>query len=187
MKYRDSGRVQDRLINRLERKEKRESLRRDRFFRFKLSEIHNKLAQALLLNKIIETENPQAVSDLVMQGLNKAYRSNEFDFKYFIAPIRTVVPRPNPYALYLTQYILEVVIDDPHVIDVYGTDLEIYTLIDKIITQINERFERTEEEVVRQLARNKSLIPGSRDYEIALEQLFNKKIGSGGVPSKQTT
>ena len=103
MKYRYSGRVQDRLINRLERKEKRESFRRDRFFRFKLSEIHNKLAQALLLNRIIETENPQAVSDLVMRGLNKAYKSNEFDFKYFIAPIRTVVPRPNPYALYLTN------------------------------------------------------------------------------------
>ena len=184
MKYRYSGRTHDRLIDRLERKEKRESFRRDRFFRFKLSEIHNKVSQALLMNKIIETENPQAISDLIMQGLNKAYKSSEFDFKYFIAPIRNIVPRPNPYSLYLTQYILEVVIDDPHVIDIYGTDLEIYTLIDSIISQINERFERTEEEVYRQLSHNKSLIPGSRDYEIALEQLFNKKIGPSESPTK---
>lgn len=187
MKYRYSGRVHDKLINRLERKEKRESFRRDRFFKFKLSEIHSKLTQDLLLNKIIETENPQAVSGLVMQGLSKAYKSNEFDFKYFIAPIRTIVPRPNPYALYLTQYILEVIIDDPNVIEVYGTDLEIYTLIDKIITQTNERFERAEQEIIKQLSHNKSLIPGSRDYEIALEQLFNKKIGSSELPSKQRT
>jgi hypothetical protein len=185
MKYRYSGRTHDRLIDRLERKEKRESFRRDRFFRFKLSEIHNKVSQALLLNKIIETENPQAISDLIMQGLNKAYKSSEFDFKYFIAPIRNIVPRPNPYSLYLTQYILEVIIDDPHVIDIYGTDLEIYTLIDRIISQINERFERTEEEVYRQLSHNKSLIPGSRDYEIALEQMFTKKIGSGEKPPKR--
>ena len=184
MKYRYSGSTQDRLIDRLERKEKRESLRRDRFFKFKLSEIHNKVSQALLLNKIIETENPKPVSDLIMQGLTKAYKSNEFDFKYFTAPIRTLVPRPNPYALYLTQYILEVIINDPNVIDIYGTDLEIYTLIDGIISQINERFERTEKEIVQQLSRNKSLIPGSRDYEIALEQLFYKKIGSGERPSK---
>jgi len=184
MKYRYSGRTHDRLIDRLERKEKRESFRRDRFFRFKLSEIHNKVSQALLLNKIIETESPQAISDLIMQGLNKAYKSSEFDFKYFIAPIRNIVPRPNPYSLYLTQYILEVIIDDPHVIDIYGTDLEIYTLIDSIISQINERFERTEEEVYRQLSHNKSLIPGSRDYEIALEQLFNKKIGPSESPTK---
>ncbi|RLB29151.1 MAG: hypothetical protein DRG66_02450 [Deltaproteobacteria bacterium] len=184
MKYRYSGRIQDRLINRLERKEKRESFRRDRFFKFKLAEIHNKVSQAILLNKIIETENSQAISDLIMQGLNKAYKSNEFDFKYFIAPIRTLVPHPNPYALYLTQYILEVIIDDPNVIEVYGTDLEIYTLIDNIISQINEKFERTEEEIVKQLSRNKSLISGSRDYEIALEQLFYKKIGSRTASTK---
>ncbi len=184
MKYRYSGRTQDRLIDRLERKEKRESFRRDRFFKFKLAEIHNKVSQALLLNKIIETENPQAISDLVKQSLNKAYKSNEFDFKYFIAPIRTLIPRPNPYALYVTQYILEVIINDPHVIDIYGTDLEIYTLIDNIISQINERFEQTEEQIVKQLSHNKSLIPGSRDYEIALEQLFYKKIGSSERPPK---
>lgn len=184
MKYRNSGRSQDRLIDRLERKERRESFRRDRFFRFKLSEIHNKVSQALLLNKIIETEKPQAVFDLIMQGLNKAYKSSDFDFRYFTAPLRTLVPRPNPYALYLAQYILEVVIDDPNVIDVYGTDLEIYTLIGGIISQINERFERTEREIVRQLSHNKSLIPGSRDYEIALEQLFYKKIGSSVRPPR---
>ncbi len=179
MKYRYSGRTQDKLIDRLEKKERRESLRRDRFFKFKLKEIHNKLSQALLLNKVIETDNPQAVSDLIMQGLNKAYKSNEFDFKYFIAPIRTLVPRPNPYSLYLTQYILEVIIDDPNIIEIYGTDQEIYALIENIISNINERFERTEKEVARQLANKKSLIPGTRDYEIALEQLFYQKIGSG--------
>jgi hypothetical protein len=184
MKYRYSGRTHDKLIDKLERKEKRESIRRDRFFKFKLSEIHNKVSQALLLKRIIETENSQAISDLIMQGLNKAYKTSEFDFRYFIAPIRNIIPRPNPYALYLTQYILEVIINDPHVIDIYGTDLEIYKLIDGIITQINERFERAEEEIFQQLSHNRSLTPGSRDYEIALEQLFNKKMGWAGGPGK---
>ena len=177
MKTFDTGRVQEKLINRLERKEKQEAFQRDRFFKFKLPEIHTRLAQALLMEKIIETDNAAAVSDLIMQGLKKGLRSSEFDFKYFVAPIRDLLPRPNPLSLYITQYILEVVINDPSVIEVYGTDQEIYKVVNGVITQINVKFERAENEILKQLSRNKSLTPGSREYDIALEQLFRKRMG----------
>jgi len=177
MKRFDSGRVQDKLIDRLERLERQQAFQRDRFFKYKLPEIHNKLTQALLMKKIIETDNPAVISDLILQGLKKALKSSEFDFKYFIAPIRNLVPRPNPYSLYMTQYVMEVVINDPNVIDIYGTDQEIYQVINEVISQINIQFERTEEEVMAQMARNKSLIPGTREYELALEQLFRQKVG----------
>jgi hypothetical protein len=177
MKNFDSGRVQDKLINRLERQERQQAFQRDRFFKFKLPEIHNRLAQTLLMKKVIETDNPSAVSDLVLKGLKKALKSSEFDFKYFIAPIRGLVPRPNPYSLYMTQYIMEVMLDDSSVIDVYGTDEEIYRTVNEVISQINIRFEKAEEEITEQLSRNKTLVQGSRDYEIALEQLIRKKLG----------
>lgn len=177
MKRYGDTRVQDKLINRLERQEKQAAFQRDRFFKFKLPEIHARLSQALLLEKTIETDNPTAVSDLILKGLNKALKSDEFDFKYFVAPLRNLLPHPNQISLYITQYILEVVINDPSVIEVYGTDLEIYTVLNNVITQINMKFERTEAEMMEQLSRNKSLTPGSRDYEIALEQLFRKKMG----------
>ena len=169
MKNFDSGRVQDKLINRLERQERQQAFQRDRFFKFKLPEIHNRLTQTLLMKKVIETDNPSAVSDLVLKGLKKALKSSEFDFKYFIAPIRGLVPRPNPYSLYMTQYIMEVMLDDSSVIDVYGTDEEIYRTVNEVISQINIRFEKAEEEITEQLSRNKTLVQGSRDYEIALE------------------
>ena len=177
MKIFDSGRVQDKLIKRLERQERQQAFQRDRFFSFKLPEIHNKLTQALLMEKIIETDNPTAVSDSLLKGLKKALRSSEFDFKYFIAPIRSLVPRANPFSLYMTQYIMEVLIDDPDVIDIYGTDLEIYQVVNKVISKISIQFERAEEEIAAQLSRNKSLVPGSREYEIALDELLRKKVG----------
>lgn len=177
MKRFDSGRVQEKLISRLERKERQAAYQRDRFFKFKLPQIHTSLSQALLMEKIIETDNQTAVSDLLLKGLKQALRANEFDFKYFIAPIRSLVPRPNPISLYMTQYILEVIINDPAVIEVYGTDSEIYKVVNEVITRINMKFERTEEEILQQLSRNKSLTPGSRDYEIALDQLFRQKMG----------
>lgn len=86
MKRFGSGNVQDKIINRLERQEKQDAFQRDRFFRFKLPEIHSRLSQVLLMEKVIETENPAAVSDLLLKGLKQALRSNEFDLKYFIAP-----------------------------------------------------------------------------------------------------
>jgi hypothetical protein len=177
MKRFDTGRVQEKLISRLERKEKQEAFQRDRFFKFKLPQIHSSLSQALLMEKIIETDNPTAVSDLLLKGLRQALRTNEFEFKYFIAPIRSVVPRPNPISLYMTQYILEVMIQDPAVIEVYGTDLEIYKVVNDVITRINLKFERAEQDIVQQLSKNKSLTPGSREYDIALDQLFRQKMG----------
>ena len=177
METRDSGRVQDKLINRLDRKEKQEAFQRDRFIRFKLPEIHNRLSQVLLMERVIETDNTAAVSDLLLKGLKQAMRSNEFDLKYFIAPIRDLAPRPNLLSLYITQYILEVVLNDPSVIEVYGTDQEIYKTVNQVVTQINQSFERAEEEITQQISRDKSLVPGSREYDIALDQIFRKRMG----------
>ncbi|MBN2123205.1 MAG: DUF507 family protein [Deltaproteobacteria bacterium] len=182
MKRFDNGRVQEKLLDRLEKKEKRNAFQRDRFFKFKLPEIQSRLTQALLMEKIVETEGPSVVSDLIGKGLKTALRANEFDFKYFIAPIRGLIPRPNPISLYMTQYVLEVLINDPSVIEVYGTDQEIYKVVNDVITQINAKFERAEKEILEHLARNKSLTPGSRDYDIALEQAFLKRMGE---PHKQ--
>ena len=177
MKKFGAGRVQEKILNRLERKEKQEAFQRDKFFKFKQPEIHTTLTQELLMKKVIETDDAAAVSDLILKGLKKAQRMSEFDFKYFIAPIRDLLPRPNPISLFITQYILEVLMDDPSVIEVYGTDLEIYRAVNDVITRINMKFERTEKEILQQLAKNKSLTPGSRDYDIALDELFRQKMG----------
>ena len=174
--YRD-GRVQDKILDRIERQEKKKAFDQERFLRFKLAEVHNKLYQKLLVEKVIETEDPAAISSSLLSGLKKALNSSEFDFKYFVAPIRDLVPRPNPYSLYMTQYIMEVLINSPAVIEIYGTDLEIYKKINEVISKIQIKFENTEQEVLAQVASNKSLIPGSRDYEIAVDQLLRKKVG----------
>jgi hypothetical protein len=177
MKRYHDERVQDRILSRLERQEQRQAFQRDRFVRFKLREIHNRLFQTLLMKKIIETENPTAVSDELLKGLKKAMRSSEFDFKYFIAPIRELVARPNPHALYVTQYIMEVLIKHPDVIEIYGTDQEIYREVSEVFTLVNRKFERAEEEILKQLSHNKSLVPGSREYDIALDELIRKHLG----------
>ena len=177
MKHFDTGKELDKVLKGIERKEKRAAFQRDRFFKFKLPEIHSSLYQTLLMEKIIETDNPGAVSELLLKGLKQALKANEFEFKYFVAPLRNLLPNPNPIALYMTQYILEVILHDPSVAEVYGTDLDIYRVVNDVINKINLKFERAEQEIVQQLAHSKSITQGSREYDIALEQALRKKMG----------
>jgi hypothetical protein len=177
MKHFDSGKELDKVLKGIERKEKQAAFQRDRFFKFKLPEIHKSLSEALLMERVVETENPAALSDLILQGLKQALRVNEFDFKYFVAPLRNLLPNPNPITLYMTQYILEAILNDPSVIEVYGTDMEIYRLVNDVITKVNLKFERAEQEIIQQLSRNKSIPQGSREYDIALDQAFRKRMG----------
>jgi len=177
MKHLNTGKEHNKVIKRLETQEKKQALQRDRFLKFKMDEIHKGLIQELLMEEIVETDNNAAFSDLLMRGLKKLIRTSEFDYKYFIAPIRGIVPHPNPISLYITQYVLEVVLNDPNIIDVYGTDVDIYKSVNKVVSNINMKFERAEEKILKQLANNKSLTPGSRDYDIALDQLVRKTMG----------
>lgn len=177
MHTRDSGRVHDKLVNRLERQEKQRVYQQGRFFKFKLDDIHGKLVQELLREEIIETDNVAAFSSALKKGMKKAVNSSEFDFTYFISPIRTLVPRPNPHSLYMTQYLMEVLINDPAVIEIYGTDEDAYHVINKVISRSSIQFDEMEREIEAQLARNQKLVPGSAAYQVAKDELFRKKVG----------
>ena len=77
----------------------------------------------------------------------------------------------------MTQFVNETLVNAPEVIEVYGTNLEIYNLISKVLNKVKARFEKTEADVQAQLAASKTLVPGTREYEIALDQMIRKRLG----------
>jgi hypothetical protein len=129
------------------------------------------------MEKVIETDKPAAIADSLLKCLRNVLKSSQFDFEYFVAPIRDLVSHPNRYSLYITQYIMEVMINDPDVIEVYGTDEEIYGIVNEVIKKVNTKFERDEEEILAHLAHNKSLKPGTAEYEMELDRLMRNKMG----------
>ena len=60
----------------------------------------------------------------------------EFDIQFKIAPLRNLAPDPNFISLFLTQYIIEDLIEHPKVQDVFGDDLDIYLAVDSILSKI---------------------------------------------------
>jgi len=92
-----------------------------------------KLVQRLLDAKIIETTSDSAIRDVFENLLKKLSDIEDFDIQFKIAPIRQLVADPNFISLYLTQYIIEDLIDHPKIQDVFGDDQEIYNAVDSVL------------------------------------------------------
>ena len=64
-------------------------------------------------------------------GLDKMTRMDDFDIDFQVAPIRNIVPQPQIVSLYVTAYVIEKLINHKDVVDIYGSDEEIYFTINQ--------------------------------------------------------
>jgi len=99
-------------------------------------EISTRLVQRLIDRHIIETTSEQALRELFSNQLRTLSNMEEFDIQFKIAPLRNLATDPNFISLFLTQYIIEDLIDHPKVQDVFGDDLDIYRAVDSVLNKI---------------------------------------------------
>lgn len=95
-------------------------------------ELAAKLVQRLIDKGIVETSSVQSLHDTFEEQLKKLATLEEFDIQLKVAPLRTLVPDPNIISLYLTQFIIEDLINHSAIQDIYGEDLDIYLAADSI-------------------------------------------------------
>ncbi len=97
--------------------------------------LSNAVAMKLVENNLIETNNKNGVEEQLMKSLEKLTHSDDFDIDYQIAPLRTLVPQPHVVSLYLTAFVIEQLIKYKDVVDIFGSDEEIYFCINKQVTK----------------------------------------------------
>jgi len=97
------------------------------------------LVQRLLDQHIIETNSVQAIQEVMEKQLQRMSDMEEFDMQFKIAPIRNLTQDPNVISLYLTQFIIEDLIEHTNIQDVFGDDMEIYNAVDSVIGKIRPR------------------------------------------------
>ncbi len=126
------NRTTDKTIRSIDRK--REQERRKMFHRAKdhAPEFATRLVQRLIDREIIETTSVSAVQEAIENQLNSLGYIEDFELQMKIAPIRTLAQDPNVVSLYMTQYIVEDLINNPVIQDVFGDDLDIYRAVDSI-------------------------------------------------------
>jgi hypothetical protein len=96
-----------------------------------LEPLANAIAMKLVENSLVETTNKNALQEQIEKCLDKLTRSEDFDIDYQIAPLRRLVPQPNVITLYVTAFVIEKLIDHKDVIDIFGSDDDIYNCINR--------------------------------------------------------
>ncbi|MBW1616900.1 MAG: hypothetical protein JRJ49_10300 [Deltaproteobacteria bacterium] len=91
----------------------------------------NAVAMKLIEDKLIETTNKNGIEDQILKCLEKLSRADDFDIDYKTAPFRQLVVRPHVASLYLTAFVIEELINHKDIIDIYGSDIEIYDCINR--------------------------------------------------------
>ncbi len=86
----------------------------------------NAIAMKLVDANLVETTNKNALEEQIKKCLEKLGRADDFEIDYQIAPIRNVIPQPNVISLFLTAFVIEKLIKHKDVVDIFGSDEDIY-------------------------------------------------------------
>lgn len=96
-----------------------------------LDSLANSISMKLVENNLIETTSKETLQEQILKSLERLGKISDFEIDYTIAPYRDLVKNPNPVSLFLTSFILEKMINHKSVVDIYGSDDDIYICIDK--------------------------------------------------------
>ena len=91
----------------------------------------NAISSKLIEKSLVETTNQNSFEEQIRSCLDKMTRMEDFDIDYQIAPLRNIVPQPQIVSLYVTAYVIEKLINHKDVVDIYGSDEEIYFTINQ--------------------------------------------------------
>lgn len=97
-------------------------------------ELAQKLAMKLVDTQLIETNSQREVEEQLAGTLGDLLHAEDFDIQFAIANFRHLIPQANRISLYVTAFIIEKLINHRSVVDIYGTDIEIYSVVNQEVT-----------------------------------------------------
>lgn len=131
-----TGNREAKLLSKIESSKERERIRTISTIRDNIDAFSNKVSMKLIESGLIETVSKSSIENQIARCLDNLCKAEDFDIDYTVAPFRTLISNPNIASLYLTAFIVEKLIDHKDVIDVYGSDEDIYYCIQKELSDI---------------------------------------------------
>ena len=89
----------------------------------------------LVESSLVETTNKNVLEEQILACLEKLTRAEDFDIDFQNAPFRHIVPQPHVISLYVTAYVIETLINHKVVVDIFGSDQEIYLCINQQVAK----------------------------------------------------
>lgn len=97
--------------------------------------LSNAIAMKLIENNLVETTNKNILEEQIVKCLEKLGHADDFDIDYQNAPFRKIVTHPNVVSLYVTAFVIETLINHKVVVDIFGSDDEIYRCINQQVVK----------------------------------------------------
>ena len=97
--------------------------------------LSNAIAMKLVESNLVETTSKNVLEEQISNCLEKLTHADEFDIDFQNAPFRNIVPQPNIVSLYVTAFVIETLINHRVVVDIFGSDEEIYLCINRQVTK----------------------------------------------------
>jgi len=91
----------------------------------------NAIATKLVETNLVETTNKNSLQEQILKCLDKLSRLDDFEVDYQVAPFRNLIPQPQIVSLYVTAYVIEKLINHKDVVDIFGSDEDIYLTINQ--------------------------------------------------------
>lgn len=130
-RFRPNNQGESRLISKIASSTEYERRKAINSVNDQLEVLSNAIAMKLVESNLIETHNKNSLEEQIAHSLEKLSRADDFQIDYQVAPIRSIVPNPHIVSLYVTAFVIEHLIEHKDIVDIYGSDEEIYTCINK--------------------------------------------------------
>lgn len=124
------------VISRLDHAKESQRFNALSLLRQNIEELSGRIAMKLIEERLIETTSKDELERQIHFALETLLSADEFDVQYQTANLRTLVPRPNFISIYVTAYIIEKLIDHKSIVEIYGTDEDIYGCVNKQVVRV---------------------------------------------------
>jgi hypothetical protein len=124
------------VISRLDHEKESQRFNAMNLLRQHMDSLSDKIATKLIEERLVDTTSKDDLEGQINFALQNLLTAEEFDIQYHISNVRTLVPRPHFISLYVTAYIIEKLIDHRCIVEIYGTDEDIYHCVNRQVSKL---------------------------------------------------
>jgi hypothetical protein len=124
------------VISRLDHAKESQRFNALNLLRQHIDVLSDQIAMKLIEERLVETTSKDELESQIHTALQTLLTSEEFEIQYQVANLRTLVPRPHFISLYVTAYITERLINHKCVLDIFGTDEDIYRCVNRQVSKL---------------------------------------------------
>ena len=96
-----------------------------------LDPLSNTIAMRLIETHLVETTSKNSLEEQIRICLEKLSRAEDFDIDYQTSPFRSLITQPHVVSLYVTAFVIEQLISHKDIVDIFGSDEDIYICINR--------------------------------------------------------